>query len=503
MKISNFLLIPVLFCTGISSMAFAQTVPSLGAAESFAVLGSSTVTNTGFTVITGNVGVSPGSAVTGFPPATNITGLIYSGGASIAGAAQISATELYANLADQTTTKDLTGQDLGKMTLTPGVYNFKSSAQLTGTLTLDDGGDPNAVFIFKMGSTITTATSSKVVMSSGGKGPNVFWQVGSSATIGTYTTFVGNVVALASITMTTGATTTGRLLALKGAVTMDTNNAFAAAVKVIDTDGDGVPDNLDDYPNDPTKAHNNYSSTLGSTVAFEDQWPKTGDYDMNDLVMAYKYNVVTNAQNVVVQVIGYYTLEATGGTIGSGFGVEFPIPAASVSSLTGATLEAGQTNAVVVLFTDMRLQTQNWNTILGVIPEAPITYQVAFNVAKGPTLDVFGTDYNPFIYNMVGKSRHEVHLAGKTPTTLADPTLFGTANDNTNIDAGRYYVTKTGVPYAIELPTPTFNYPIEGSDITTVYLHFADWAQSNGKLYTDWYSNPEPGYTNQKLLFVQ
>jgi LruC domain-containing protein len=503
MRIFNFLLMLVLFCAAFSSVAFAQAVPSLGAASSFAVLGSSTVTNTGFTVITGNVGVSPGSAVTGFPPATNITGLIYSGAASIAGAAQISATALYTNLAAQTTTKNLTGQDLGGMTLTPGVYTFNTSAQLTGTLTLDDSADPNGVFIFKMGSTITTASYSKVVMKSGGNGPNVFWQVGSSATIGTYTTFVGNTVALASITMTTGATTTGRLLALNGAVTMDTNNAFASAVQVVDTDGDGVPDNLDDYPNDPTKAHNNYSSTLGSTVAFEDQWPKIGDYDMNDLVMAYKYNVVTNAQNVVVQVIGYYTLEATGGTIGSGFGVEFPIPAASVSGLTGATLEAGQTNAVVVLFTDMRLQTQNWNTILGVTPAAPITYQIAFNVANGPTLTAFGTDYNPFIYNMVGTSRHEVHLVGKTPTTLADPTLFGTENDNTNIAAGRYYVTKTGLPYAIELPTPTFNYPIEGSDITTVYLHFADWAQSNGALYTDWYSNPAPGYTNPQLLFIQ
>jgi len=352
-----------------------------------------------------------------------------------------------------------------------------------------------------MGSTITTATSSKVVMKSGGKGPNVYWQVGSSATIGTYSTFVGNIIATASITMTTGATTTGRLFALNGAVTMDTNTAYALAVQITDTDGDGVADNLDDYPADPAKAYNNYSSTLGSTVAFEDQWPKKGDFDLNDLVMAYKYNVVTNAQNIVVQVIGYYTLQATGGTIGSAFGVEFPIPASSVSGLTGATLEAGQSNAVVILFPDMRGQTQNWNTIAGITPAAPLTYTVTFNVTNGPALSTFGTDYNPFIYNMVGTSRHEIHLAGKMPTDLADKTLFGTGDDNTNVAAGTYYLTKTNLPYAIELPTATFSYPSEGSDITLAYLHFADWAQSGGILFTDWYSNTAAGYRDQTLIF--
>ena len=496
-----FVPIPVLLCAILSHVAFAQTAPLLGAAQGFAVLGYSTVTNTGATVVTGNIGVSPGSALTGFPPGKILSGQFYSGAPSLAGPAQIAAQAAYTNIAGQTKASDLTGKDLGGMTLTPGVYNFSSSAGLTGTLTLDDSSDPNAVFIFKMGSTITTASYSKIVMKSGGKGVNVYWQVGSSATIGTYSTFVGNIIATASITMTTGATTTGRLFALNGAVTMDTNTAYALTAQIIDTDGDGVPDNLDDYPNDPTKAYNNYSSASGSTVAFEDQWPKTGDFDMNDLVMAYKYNVVTNAQNIVVQVIGYYTLEATGGTLGSAFGVEFPIPATSVSGLTGGTLESGQTSAVVILFTDMRDETQNWNTRLGVTPSPPITYTVTFNVASGPTLSVFGTDYNPFIYNMAGTSRREVHLPGKLPTALADQTIFGTANDNTNVAAGRYYVTKTGLPYAIDLPTITFNYPIEGTDITTAYLHFSDWAQSGGSLFTDWYSNTALGYRNPALLF--
>lgn len=226
-----------LFAASLSNSS-AQTAPALNDAASFAVLGSSTVTSTGPTVITGNVGVSPGSAVTGFPPATITNGAIFSGAPSNAGAAQTSATSAYNNLKGQTAppANDLTGKVLGEtvgaITLTPGIYSFTSSAQLNATLTLNDGGDPNAVFIFNIESTLTTASYSKVVMSSGGNGPNVFWRIGSSATIGTYTAFVGNIIALASITMTTGATTSGRLFALNGAVTMDTNTAYASSEAV-------------------------------------------------------------------------------------------------------------------------------------------------------------------------------------------------------------------------------------------------------------------------------
>lgn len=501
-------LIPALSFALSFGILSAQTAPSFGDAKSFAVLGSSTITSTGNTFITGNVGVSPGTAVTGFPPATITNGQIYSGAASLAGAAQTSATAVYNNILAQTapTGNDLTGKVLGEtagtITLNPGVYTFSSSAQLNATLTLNDGGDPNAVFIFKIGSTLTTASYSKVVMSSGGTGPNVFWQIGSSATIGTYTNFTGNIIALASITVTTGATITGRLFALNGATTMDDNTAYANN-PITDTDGDGVPDNLDDYPNDPTKAYNNFSSTgAGSTAAFEDQWPKKGDFDMNDLVIVSKYNVVTNAQNIVVQVKGYYTLTATGGTNGSAFGIQFPISGSLVSGLTGGTLEAGQDKAVVILFTNMRSEMSAWNTLPGVPSAVPKTYTISFNVSNGPAFSTFGTDYNPFIVNYVGTSRREVHAPGKPPTTLADASVFGTEDDNTSVAAGTYYVTKTGLPFMINIPT-TFNYPIEATDITLAYLHFADWALSGGTMFTDWYSNLGTGYRNANLIYTK
>jgi LruC domain-containing protein len=271
--------------------------------------------------------------------------------------------------------------------------------------------------------------------------------------------------------------------------------------QVVDTDGDGVPDSQDAYPTDPTKAYNNSGGT--GTVAFEDQWPNKGDYDLNDVVMTYNYNVVTNAHNVVVQVTGNYSLVATGGTIGNGFGIQFPIARTAVTGLTGGTLEAGQTNAVVTLFTNMRNVMTNWNTQPGVTQSPAVPYTITFNVTNGPALSAFGQDgYNPFIWNMgADNRRRETHLAGKTPTTLADATLFGTGADNTNVAASRYYVTTTGLPFAISIPT-TFSYPIEGTDITSVYLHFAAWAQSGGTSFTDWYSNTASGYRNSALIYT-
>ncbi|MEO8717220.1 MAG: ice-binding family protein [Burkholderiales bacterium] len=199
-----------------SAPAATHSAAVLGTDESFAVLGGSTVTNTGTSVITGNLGVSPGTAITGFPPGI-VTGETHSADA-VALQAQTDTTAAYLDLADRTCTRDLTDQELGGQSLVPGVYCFSSSAQLTGKLTLV--GDPDAVWVFKTGSTLTTASDSSV---EGASGCNVFWQIGSSATLGTRTRFVGNILALTSITLNTGASVSGRVLARNGAVTLDTN----------------------------------------------------------------------------------------------------------------------------------------------------------------------------------------------------------------------------------------------------------------------------------------
>lgn len=196
--------------------------PDLGSAATFVALASSTLTNTGPGVFVGDVGVSPGTSVTGFPPGTVRRGTIYMGG-PVAAQAQIDANSAYIDLASQICNVDLTGQDLGGLTLTPDVYCFDTSAQLTGDLVLDALGDPLAVWVFQTGSTLTTASASSVSVFNGGQAVNVFWQIGSSATLGTGTQFNGNIIADGSITLNTGASLIGRLLSLNGAVTMDTN----------------------------------------------------------------------------------------------------------------------------------------------------------------------------------------------------------------------------------------------------------------------------------------
>jgi hypothetical protein len=202
------------------SLGFAQ---SLGSAASFAVLAGSTVTNTGPTTILGSVGVSPGTGITGLPAGQPSGGSIHDND-GVAAQAQSDLTVAYNSLAGMACGTDLTGQDLGGKTLAPGVYCFNTSAGLTGILTLDAQSNSNAVFVFQIGSTLTTAMNARVDVINGAQNTNVYWQVGSSATLGTGTVFTGNIVALASITLTTSATVSGRALARTGQVTMDTNS---------------------------------------------------------------------------------------------------------------------------------------------------------------------------------------------------------------------------------------------------------------------------------------
>ena len=214
------LLLASVVTLALAGSARAATPVPLGTADTVAVLAGSAVTNTGPTVVTGDLGLSPGTSVTGFPPGTvNGTQHITD---PVAAQAQTDLTTAYNNAAAQATTGTVSA-DLGGQTLTPGVYTSASSLGLTGALTLDAQGNANAVFIFQAGSTLTTASASSVNLVNGAQSCNVFWQVGSSATLGTASTFRGTILALTSITATTGATVDGRLLARNAAVTLDTN----------------------------------------------------------------------------------------------------------------------------------------------------------------------------------------------------------------------------------------------------------------------------------------
>jgi hypothetical protein len=223
----GFILLSLIATLALSGTARAQAPVPLGTADAFAVLAGTTVTNTGPTVVNGDLGVSPGAAIVGFPPGV-VNGNVHSADATAA-QAQLDLTTAYNNAAGQPTTATIPTQ-LGGATLGPGVYDSAAGDfDITGTLTLDGQGDPNAIFIFKTASTLVTAAgNSQVDLVNGARSCNVFWQVGSSATLGTNTVFRGNILALTSITATTGAVVDGRLLARNGAVTLDTNTVTRA-----------------------------------------------------------------------------------------------------------------------------------------------------------------------------------------------------------------------------------------------------------------------------------
>lgn len=223
----------------------AQLPVTLNSDVSFAVLAGSTVTSTGPTTVTGNVGVSTGTAVTGLLPA-QVTGTIYNATPGPAATAQLDLTTAYNDAAGRTSVPSAVGNvsgDLGGATLTPGLYNSTSTLGITGTLTLN--GPPNSVFIFQVASSLTTASNSQVALTGGVTAANIFWQVGSSATLGTNSVFNGTILAQASVTLDTGATLNGRALARTGAVTMDSNTVtnpgaptgFSSSVPTLSTWG--------------------------------------------------------------------------------------------------------------------------------------------------------------------------------------------------------------------------------------------------------------------------
>ncbi|MEJ7557790.1 MAG: LruC domain-containing protein [Pedobacter sp.] len=272
---------------------------------------------------------------------------------------------------------------------------------------------------------------------------------------------------------------------------------------VSDTDGDGIPDVKDAFPTDPDKAFINYSFNYndgGTTIAFEDNFPTRGDYDMNDIVLTYRYQVISNAANKVVHVDADYSLRASGGSYKNGAGIQFDLPLASVSNVKGAQVEEQPVSKdlVLILFKDSRAQQSLWGTIVSEGASAPVNYDISFDVKPEISVEQFGIgNYNPFIWNNTpGFGRgYETHLKNKKPTDLADLSLFQSGDDGTigkgQVGAGYMsYVSKTqNLPWAIELPISNFKYPVEKVAITAAYQSFSNWASSLGQNNIDWYSD--------------
>ena len=294
------------------------------------------------------------------------------------------------------------------------------------------------------------------------------------------------------------------------------------AEKPVDTDGDGVMDVFDVYPSDPERAYINYypSKDNWGTLAFEDMFPSSGDYDMNDLVISYRYTMVSNAKNDVVEMTAEYQPLANGAAYHNGFGVQFPFAPDMIKSATGQKVtsnlsklngngtEAGQKKAVIMAIDDVSAWLFNpggayfANTRMEYdkVTTPPVSIFISFvTPISSSTLDI--ANNNPFLVSNQRRP-YEVHLPGFAPTDLADLSLLGTGEDNSDPKSNRYYVTKDNHPWALNFASG-FVHPIENAAINDAYLHFFDWAQSGGTSYRDWYSNTGSGYRNTSKLFTK
>lgn len=271
-----------------------------------------------------------------------------------------------------------------------------------------------------------------------------------------------------------------------------------------DGDGDGVLDANDDFPDDPQRAFRvDYpSSSMSGTLAFEDQWPAQGDYDLNDLVLRYGFEQVLNAAGAVKDLGVRLDIVARGAMYQNGFGIEWPgLSAAALALATrstngGAPLplvpEEGQRWLTLIAFEDATsLSPQAPGCrFLNTEPNCPhatggsVRVDLTFSQAQS-TAAIGAPPFNPFLYR-TGRRGLEVHLPDRPPTSRADPYLLGTSADTSNKGLGRYYKTANNLPFALEIPTD-WRYPLETAPIMGAYLSFAPWAESGGTLHPGWY----------------
>jgi LruC domain-containing protein len=287
-----------------------------------------------------------------------------------------------------------------------------------------------------------------------------------------------------------------------------------------DSDGDGVQDKLDAFPNDSKRAYVSYypSQTGYANIGFEDNWPAKGDFDLNDLTVSYRYTFTSNAQNQVVDMKGEFTPVASGAAFHNGFGLQLPVAASAVSSVTGQQsisqyitfanngVESGQNKAVIIPFDNHEalLKQTDGSSFINVYPDKEkitgktATVMVTFaSPIEASALQV--STFNPFLISDLRRG-FEIHLPGFAPTDKADKTLFGTGDDRSVPGSNKYYLSKENYPWAINFPS-TYDYPIELQPVTQAYPHFADWALSGGTSFTDWYSNTLVGYRDASKIY--
>ncbi|MGY6560266.1 MAG: LruC domain-containing protein [Nitritalea sp.] len=278
-----------------------------------------------------------------------------------------------------------------------------------------------------------------------------------------------------------------------------------------DSDGDGVPDFTDDFPNDPERAFRSYypSEEGEATLMFEDLWPFFGDYDMNDLVLGYRVEEHLDANQRISRVRFHLRIRATGAGFRTGFGIQFQTPTANVRSVTGAGqvgeitsllptgAEAGQRLANVIFFEDANAVMPEFSNVL---PGQPPVEEQAFTVdilfEEPVSRAVLGSaPYNPYTFRRSDRS-HEIHLPGQEPTDKFNRNLFGRGDDNSSFSAQRFFLSRSGLNWAINVPA-FVPHLIENADLTEAYRDFPAWARSGGNENQNWFKQN----INNSLIF--
>lgn len=305
------------------------------------------------------------------------------------------------------------------------------------------------------------------------------------------------------------------------------DSGIKEVIKPQDSDNDGVADISDDFPNDPERCYNNFTpaKNVFGTLCFEDLWPGAGDYDMNDLVVGYNYNVVTNAKNKVVDMRTQFKVKAIGASYNNGFGIQLDVApsavktrksdAANYTKRFGSGITTASPNGTEALVSDkatlivfnqaLQLTPNHTGQFYNTDPSnpkyiSPVVYDTISFVPNTYTITQLGAQpFNPFIF--IDKVRaNEVHLPDYKPTTAADQSKFGTKDDASSVAKGKYYKSSKNMPFALHLLTE-FQYPVEKASIVNTYLYFSAWAQSSGAQYKDWYSNTNWNYRNSSNVY--
>lgn len=299
---------------------------------------------------------------------------------------------------------------------------------------------------------------------------------------------------------------------------VNTNNIQILDIpKNMDYDGDGVANNLDEFPYDPVRAFTNHFPAEGvnGTLAFEDLWPSRGDYDFNDLVVQYHYTIITSGDNKAIEMDALFIITAIGAGFKNGFGISLDLDQSDIKSVTGSNLfnnvvslrgngtEAGNQNAVIIVFDDahraMKAGGNFVNTTLEGIYQSPVSIEMKIVFNKPVFMNEIGRmPLNPFIFINQDRSK-EIHLPNSKPTLLADKNIFRTFDDDTDFSSNRFYMTKKNLPWALHIPEE-FEYPLEKISVLSAYPNFGAWAESNGINHPHWYKNL-PGNTVLENIF--